>query len=488
MAGVHRIEVYQTYRSRHVRERTVPYDVTDLVKRPTARSTLLLDVVILACLVVFLSILLGGPIELSPWRRLPVHPVAVAALAALLWGVRRYVRPTPGVWSDSVTRIRHWLQQRATRLGFQVAAVSRCALLLVGLLAVSTIGHARNTGPPPPDEVTFLPGRWDASWYVGVAAGGYRWEGPDRHNSRLAFFPAFPMSLRVVGRILHLPQTEPPWLWTGVVLSTVFFALALSYLYRLGGLLIGPAVAHRTVLLLAAYPFALFFGQVYSESLFLLATVAATYHAAVRQPLTAALFGTIAGLTRPTGSLVVLLLVWGLLLARRADPSSRLGRADFVAVVSPVIGTVMYSAYVRGLTGDWLTWLTDQEGWGRSMRDPVSVVLEIGTFIARKGFDTYLLERPYELLNVVAALLAMAAVIPLGRRLGVAPALYVLLSVLAPLRVGGFASMGRYTCVLFPLFIYFAASRKGWFMPGIIFLALLQGLLAALFFTDRPVF
>src|SRR5688500_479400 len=94
---------------------------------------------------------------------------------------------------------------------------TRAVVFLVGLVAVATLGHAPNMGPPPPSELAALPNRWDASWYVGLANGGYRWT-PDERPVRIAFFPAYPMTLRAVGRALRLPSREPPWLWTGVSL------------------------------------------------------------------------------------------------------------------------------------------------------------------------------------------------------------------------------------------------------------------------------
>src|SRR5262245_59941519 len=187
------------------------------------------------------------------------------------------------------------------RRALVLAIGRRLAVFAAGLIAIAAIGHAPNMGPPPPGELAYLPARWDASWYIGVANGGYRWEGPGHHNSRLAFFPAFPMTLRAVARTLHLPPREPPWLWTGVVLSTAIFFLALLYLRRLARLSSDEAAADRTMLVAAAYPFALFFGQVYSEGLFLLAAVASTYHLSRAQPWRATAWGLVAGLTRPIG-------------------------------------------------------------------------------------------------------------------------------------------------------------------------------------------
>ena len=67
-------------------------------------------------------------------------------------------------------------------------------------------------------------------------------------------------------------------LWAGVVISLAAFLWALVYLVRLGRELVGAERAADAALLLAAYPFALFFSAPYTESLFLLAAVGAFFH------------------------------------------------------------------------------------------------------------------------------------------------------------------------------------------------------------------
>jgi Gpi18-like mannosyltransferase len=58
----------------------------------------------------------------------------------------------------------------------------------------------------------------------------------------------------------------------------------------------------RTVWLIAAYPFALFFGAIYTESLYLLGATAAFYHLRRRELWRAGAWGLLVGLTRPNGA------------------------------------------------------------------------------------------------------------------------------------------------------------------------------------------
>ena len=83
----------------------------------------------------------------------------------------------------------------------------------------------------------------------------------------------------------------------------------------------------------------------------------------------------------------------------------------------------------------------------------------------------------------------MALVWPVWRRLGAAWALFVLANLFAPLSAGGLLSLGRLTSTLFPLFLALAAvlpSRSAIVVSA--GFGLLQGLLAALFYTWRAVY
>jgi len=441
--------------------------------------------------VLFVSTLLGGRIQISPWRTLPIDWfVWLIALAALVV-LRRRIAPGSLPLSHLFEKLRQWFRLPSTKLALHLALWTRVAIFAGGLLAVNTLGHDLSTGPPPPNEVAYLPGRWDAGWYVGLAAGGYRWDGRLDRNARIAFFPAYPMSVRAVGRVLHLPQREPPWLWCGAILSTIYFWLALAYLHRLAEMWIGPARAGPAILIAALYPFSFFFGQMYSESLFLLCAVAGTFYVMNGQPARAFWFGLVAGLTRPTGVLVSLLLIGAALWARRNRPADARANSSITtlfAIASPALGTALYSIYLRWLTGHWLAWLTAQEGWGRTIQDPMMLVTSVATSLRAVGLTGYVHARPYDAINLAAALFSFAMLVLIWRRLGLWMTLFAAASLLAPLRVGGLVSMGRYTAVIFPMFLAYGTLPRRFVIASAIVCGALQLWFAGLFFADRAVF
>src|SRR3954454_21113688 len=149
--------------------------------------------------------------------------------------------------------------------------------------------------------------RWDSDWFLRIAENGYTWP-----SSTPAFFPLYPLLVAGLGWLLlgH-------YLLAGVVVSLAAGSFAFVLLYRLTCLRLGEEAARHTVLFLALAPTSLFFGAVYSESLFLLLAVA-PFLLAERGRFWQA--GTAAGLALLTRSAGVALLPALVVLAwRRPD-------------------------------------------------------------------------------------------------------------------------------------------------------------------------
>ncbi len=390
------------------------------------------------------------------------------------------------------------------------AFATRAYVLAVGLCATLLLGFPQELDWPVPSShpnpVLDLPFRWDTEWYVSLARDGYRWDGEPGVLENIAFFPAYPLALRAVAWATGAADSIVRWNWTGVVFSTLLMAVGLWYLSRLGALLMDPATGHRAALLCAVYPWSIYFGLPYTESLFLLACCAATYSYLSGRHIEAFVWGLIAGLTRPNG--VVLALLLGLLWIKDVYPLPAFGRnrssdigeggpsasarwplvRSAIPIVAPVLGVLIYSLYVHGVTGDPLTWLKAQEAWGRHSMDPIFVLSRFLSDLIASPIQLAR-EYPYKFANGVTGLLVIALVIPLGRRLGWAYAAFVLLGVLMPVAGGGLASLGRYTAILFPLFLYLAKATPKPAFVGLVALCIIaQGLVSALFFTWRPVY
>jgi hypothetical protein len=435
-----------------------------------------------------------------------VPPDASASLlfyaAASLLIVRHVARRSPSVFARIRERWRRTAESPVWGPAWRPFLATRPAIFIVGFFAVATLGIAPQPGFKLSDDVlTDLPARFDAGWYGGIAMNGYEWDGTFERQRDIAFFPALPLLMRVVGDALGARDRERPreirmarMLWGGVLISLTAFLFALVYLVKLGTLWIGEERAASAAWLLACYPFAFAFSAPYTESLFLLASVATVYHVARSDWKIAGLWGLLAGLSRPNGFLLALPL--GLIAmhqswtARRggAHGAFRRGVAPLAVASAPILGMLIFTTYLFTLTNVWWAWRYSHAAWGRSYAglDPLQ---RVWTALSTEGFVALAQYSPFDMLNALGLLFALVLIWPVYRRIGVAWALYVLVSVAAPLFAGGVLSMGRLTSTLFPLFLALAAILPPRAVPGwAAAFAMLQGLCAALFFTWRQLY
>jgi hypothetical protein len=351
--------------------------------------------------------------------------------------------------------------------------------------------------PPPPEDAVLmfvdLPARWDTGWYVGLASGGYKWDGVIGRFENLAFFPAYPLLLAAVARATGA-VSQSAWNWTGVSLSTFLFALALVALWHMARTFMDDRRATWSVGFCASYPFAIFFGLPYTESLFLLGLVTTVLAYERRWFGVATALGVVVGLTRPNGMMLVpALLILGMTQVRRAARNGQpinasLLAASATAALAPLLGVAVYSAFVYGLTGHPFTWALVQEGWGRPAMNPVVALWSpLASMLARPLATLH--DAPHDVMNAVAGVFALAAVVPVTRCLGLAHGVLVLEGVAIPLTFGGVPSLGRYTAVLFPIHVWLAASIPARALPWTLgaFVAF-QGVAAAMFFTWRSLY
>ncbi|HUE86591.1 MAG TPA: mannosyltransferase family protein [Vicinamibacterales bacterium] len=456
-----------------------------------------LDVVaVLALLLGATVFVTGGFREWLPWGRVSLtsweRPVIVAFIAI---AARHWLQPRPTI----LARLADWWRAIAATPGVRpavpVVLTTRTGVLLVGFLAVALFGY-RPDVPVPwrvyENEILNLPARWDTGWYMDVANSGYRWT-PSRitQQQNIAFFPAYPMLMRYGSLFLGREL-----MWTGVLISWVSFFAAMVYLYRFTRERFGDDAARVALALLASYPFAVYFSTAYTESLFLLTVVGACYHFERNQLWRAGAWALLAGLSRPNGCLLSIVL--GLIAVRPLWPfrfggmrlRDWMGIADRLAVAAlPGLGMLIYSTYIFFLTGHPLQWAMQNAAWGRVYRGLDVLFTDQATTIGGQGLYTYAATRTVDVFQLSAVAFVCAALWPVLRRIGLPYAVMIAINVLPPLMMGGLLSIGRVTSVMFPVFVWLAvavpiAHRAAW-VAGF---AMLQAIAAAMFFTWRPLY
>jgi mannosyltransferase PIG-V len=439
--------------------------------------------------------LLAAVIALSGGFRVHVGGMRVGVttpLPLLFWSlaigvVRHLAVPHEPLYREFPRRLRSWASLPGVRVATAAIVSTRPAILFIGYAAVFMFGYAEGHAPLRHfnNELLNLPVRWDAGWYLQIVTDGYHYSPEDAASQQnIVFFPAYPMLIRVVGRVLGGNMIG--YVWGGMVLSLAAFFGALVYMHAVARDALGEDAARYSLWLLAAYPFALFFGAVYTESLFLLGTLGAFYHFSKQQFGRAALWGVLVGLTRLNGSMLSLPLA--LLAIQSARPHQSNVKA-FAAAAAPIAGLAIYAAFIWRTTGDPLAFLTGQLAWGRTYQGLGALVSTQYSIIAKTGLSGYVGTPGYDVLNAIGALFAIATIYPVARRVGFAYALFMAINILPAMANGGLLSAGRFSSVLFPAFIWLAAviplnHRAGWIAS----FAALQAYNAALFYTWRPLF
>ncbi len=343
------------------------------------------------------------------------------------------------------------MSARLRRLLVVALAVKLAALVIVyagyHLVPFSVDGHDFNFVYPIGEPACLASAfkTWDANHYLFLAEQGYR----PLHISN-AFFPLLPLVMRSLSVV-----TFGDTLVAGLLASTLFALVALTYLFLLIRRTHGEEVAFRTGLLLLAFPTAFYLGLVYTESLFLALAIGLFYYLAERRTWPAAAFAFLLSLTRPTGLLLVVPVLVALFLVP-PRPGVREVRRRLAVPAAFVLGYATYLLVMLATTGDPLAGFDAQRVFlaNNSLSNLVHPVDWFTTLFLRdsyswNGFTNSLLNRAFFVLFVVAAAFAW-------RDLG--PALFVTLLVLGllPGMTGPLTSYARYLVSAFPLFIFLA--------------------------------
>lgn len=365
----------------------------------------------------------------------------------------------------------------AFRAAWRVAVSTRVAVLLVAIFAAlsfgpATGGLARENADRFDDpalthalaDPLLAPlARWDSVWYLRIADSGYGDSAP-----RAAFFPLYPLLVR--GLAAPLGASPAALLVAAYLVSLSAFLGALFLLYRLTELELGRRLARPTLLLLAVFPAAGYFGAPYAESLFLLLAVGAFYAARSGHWAWAGACAGLASATRSAGLLLLvpLAMLWWSSRPRRSRDAAWL-------LLAP-LGIGAYAAWLGLVEGDALRFLDVQEAWSRELTVPlagawdglvaaVDGVRQLASGSRTPVYFEVAAGDPFRIaaINVmlfVTLVFAVVACVGVWRRLPRAYGAWVAVSLLLPLTFPvtpqPLMSLPRFVAVLFPVFMWLA--------------------------------
>jgi hypothetical protein len=308
--------------------------------------------------------------------------------------------------------------------------------------------------------------RWDSMWYEAIVNDHPRFL-PSGHSSA-NFFPLYSWVSWLVAQPLRVMlDPERAFYVGGFVVSAISLLLALIAVERLAARLAGADVAVRAVWLIAVFPFSFFLTAVYADALYFCLAAWSLLLAYDERWQAACALATLAAMTRIPGLALFPAIVLEYLRRNDFDWRSLPKFLPSLAILAIGPITILVFDYYR--YGDPLAFLhARQQGWNRAsgfaalQRDyryffSASLVSCGSLGDCLREFEPTRKLLGYWYLALVPTSLALA--IYARRTLGVGLTVWAVLSVLMAL-VNGLDGTGRFTSVLFPVFIALALLTR----------------------------
>lgn len=216
----------------------------------------------------------------------------------------------------------------------------------------------------------------DAQWYLAIAEDGYpsrdqfkndkRSPGPkliENHDTRLkySFFPLWPIAIRAAHWLIS------DWNAAAYFAANLLSIAALLLMYRRLASSTTPQAAFWSVVLLAAWPFAMFLHVPFTESLFLLLSVLTFQACAGRRWWLAGIWIGLAIITRPNGLALAVIPPMALavnLWRDRARPWRQVGSL-VLGMLPAALPLGLFLWHNAARTDDAFYFLRTIEWWGQ---------------------------------------------------------------------------------------------------------------------------
>lgn len=288
--------------------------------------------------------------------------------------------------------------------------------------------------------------QWDGNWYRLIAQRGYA---PPMPALASAFFPLYPLVVRAV----HLVVRD--WQVASLLVSNGCLIAASLLLVRLLRRDYDQLVCRRAITFLMFNPVSFFLSAAYSESTFLLLSIAALLAARQNKWLLASIWGGCLTATRAPGLIigVPLLAEYALQWRERGDAVRQFVRAKLFWLALVPCGLVLYLFYHYVTRGDFFLPMHAQaDTWGKTLTWPWK------TFVQPENFPASHIPL-YQAIVGVALILAT-----LGFFLKLRPTylVYMVVALLFYLIWGSLEALPRYVSILFPLHLVLALASTRW--------------------------
>jgi Gpi18-like mannosyltransferase len=282
----------------------------------------------------------------------------------------------------------------------------------------------------------------------------------------IAFLPLYPSSIWALSQI---PFVSP--ILAGWIISTMALGIGLIFLYKIVKDFHPEIDPLQPIMLLLIFPTAFFLTAVYTESLFLMLSLIFFYLLFKKQFLMSAVFLSLASICRLNGLFLFIPLIYEYF---RTYKLRKFINPNLLSFVIAPIGIISFMFYQFLQFNEPLAFLKSQMEWGRKFT--------LNTV-------HFQLITPSSYANLATDFLFFATALGIGilllKKIRASYGIYVLTTILITVSTGTLMSVGRFTVILFPIFILLASIKNTYFKFGWQLLSILLLALFTAFFVNN---
>lgn len=306
-------------------------------------------------------------------------------------------------------------------------------------------------------------GNFDGVHYINIAKDGYL------ADYSQAFFPLYPLILRFI-------TYDGQYLLSGIILSSLFYLVALFALYFYYIREYKRKTVINSILLLSLFPTSFYFGAVYTESLFLLLVVMTFLLIREKLFFYASMIIALATATKVVGIFLVIYLLIEMIQFYKTNLINKksLLKICVYAFIS-LMGILGYMLYLKIYFNDPLYFLNAQPVFGASRTAGEIILLPQVIYRYFKIFFTvpiFQLSFWNALLEFVFSILSLSILVYFYKKVRLSLFVFIFGCLVIPTLTGTFSSMPRYVLMLFPLFPLIV-EKGGWIFKYIVIVSLI---------------
>ncbi len=215
---------------------------------------------------------------------------------------------------------------------------------------------------------------WDSGWYLNIAKYGYSNVTPENHPSvvtpqmhNIGFFPLYPVFIQGISYITQNNYVA------ALIVSNLALLISCFLLYEIVMEKYDEMTAKQTIKYLLIFPTSFILSGVFSESLFLLFLLICFYFAQKGKWGVVGVSGYFLSLTRPTGFLLVIPLLFLYLKNCRFEFKKIKPNILYLSLFG--MGVFTFMIYTHLLNGDFLAYFHAQEtGWLVTHSNPLNML------------------------------------------------------------------------------------------------------------------